>query len=189
MPLGINRIGDPEIVLRNIKDAHVLYRVRAIRVYEFDHAKVRFTVTTTTSPSRSEKIESTLSGTPHVFDEAAFVVLPYRCYQIQVMRYLHYAIDITSAKAFLLERRVSRHDGLTIIKAKALELRDLAIKMTSNVRPESPFVAIMNLVIIFNAAFDKEQHGSFFAAGMVDFVDDNLPSTFLSRNGSQTYQQ
>lgn len=60
--------------------------------------------------------------------------------------------------------------------------------MTSIVRRNSSFFAVVKSVINFRAAFEKE-HGVFLlAAHMVDIVEDTILSDFPTGDSPQTYK-
>lgn len=77
----------------------------------------------------------------------------------------------------------------TIAATKALKRSDFANKGISIVRQDSSFVAIVNMVISFRAAFQKKNVAYFPTAHTEDIFEHMVPSDFPSDSSPQTYRR
>lgn len=92
-------------------------------------------------------------------------------------------------EASLQVRCVTRHGGCLIAETEALKHCNRASRVTSIVRRDASFVAIVKPVINLSTAFQKG-HGVFFLAGrMADIVEHMVSSDILFDNSAQTYQR
>lgn len=121
-------------------------------------------------------------------DKAATVVLLDGRHRLKALRDLHKAAYVACVDATLLVRCFTRHDGRPIAEAEALKLSSFANKVTSVVRCDFSFVAVVKTVINFSAAFEKGHSMLFLAASMVNSDEDMVSSDFLSRNCSHIFQ-
>lgn len=170
------------------KQTHVLFFVQSFQSYGFDRSRGTLSVTITAAASRSEPSKGAPSATPCVFHEAASVTLLDGRSRLQTPRGVERSRDVPWSDTPLLVRCITKHDACPIAEVEALKLSNLANKGTSIVRCNSSFVAIVKLVIIFSASFEKAHCGSFLAAQMNNIVEDMFSFNFLSGNSIQTYQ-
>lgn len=89
----------------------------------------------------------------------------------------------------MLVQYVTRYDGRPIAKTEALKQSNLLNTVTSIVRRDSSFVAVVKSIMNFSATFKNEQSRSFLTARIVDIVEDRVSSDFLTCNRPQIYQR
>lgn len=88
MLFRVKQINDPENLLRDVGNSHVLSLVHFFRTYTFIHARGAFSVTTTATVTNSKIFEGALSSTRRVLDEAVPVVLLERGHRLQALHEL-----------------------------------------------------------------------------------------------------
>lgn len=97
-----------------------------------------------------------------------------------MLRDFQTAEDTVYAEASLLRRCVARHNGRPIAKTEPLKLSNLPNKVTSIVRRDSSFLAIVKSVINFSDVFKEERGVSYLAARGVDIVMNMVLFSVLS---------
>lgn len=83
-------------------------------------------------------------------------------HRLQALLNSQKAVDVTWVEVSLLMGCVTQQDGCSIEETEALKLSSLANKVTSILRRDSSFLAIMKSLVNFSVALEKELGLSFF---------------------------
>lgn len=95
MLLRVNWTKEPEILLRDISDGHVLSLVQSFHADEFDRARGTLFLIFVALANRSKACKIVLSATPCILEEGASVIPMDRRHHLQELRELQMAGEVT----------------------------------------------------------------------------------------------
>lgn len=186
MLLWVNKIKDLEVLLCDIDNAHVLSLAQSFRAVGFENTRATLSVTITVMANRFETCEGAPWDSHHIPVGATFVFLFNERHWLQALYDLQKAANIAWTEASLLVRCVVQYDGHPVVEKEALKLCGLANKLSSIIRRDSSFAAVVKSVTDLSTALEKEHDMFFLAAQMVDILDDMDLFNFLTGNSCQT---
>lgn len=185
----VNQNEDTEISLLDISDAYAHFLARSIRAYGLKNARKTLFFTITATENRPEAFEGASSGTTCFLDKDPIMVLLHEKNRRHVLCDLQKTRHLAPVEALLLVQCDTRQNSRPVAKTEAFKLIKLTNKVTSIVRCDSSFIAVIKSVVNFREAFKKKHGISFLAAWIADIVNDMLWSDFLTGNCRQTYRR